>query len=200
MSIGACAPLVLASASRARQSLLQAAGLAVMVDPAEIDEDAIKADRRGDPAGCAAALAVAKALAVAPRHQDVWVIGADQTLDCEGETFDKPRSADEARRQLMRLRGTTHRLHAAAVVTRDGAICWRHVERAELVMRRFSEAFLDNYLAAMGARVVASVGAYELEGLGVQLFERIEGDYFAILGLPLLPLLAFLRSAGAIAS
>ncbi len=201
MSIGLREPVVLASSSRARRDLLAAAGLAVVVDPAAIDEDAIKVmcRRNGDSAErCAGALAEAKAAPVSRRHPGVRVIGADQTLDCDGTWLDKPRDTAEARRQLAFLRGRTHALNAAVAVMRDGVVQWQLVERARLVMRRFSDAFLDGYIAAMGARLCGSVGGYALEGLGAQLFERIEGDYFTILGLPLLPLLDFLRRDGAL--
>jgi septum formation protein len=193
--------IVLASASRARRHVLEAAGIAFGIDPAALDEAAIKlrARRDGRSAGeCGAMLADAKALEVAQRHPGDLVIGADQMLDCDGEWFDKPRDAAEARRQLLHLRGRTHTLHAAIAAARDGAVLWRHVEPAHLTMRRFSDAFLDAYLAAMGEAICATVGGYELEGRGAQLFERIEGDHFAILGLPLLPLLGFLRDQGAI--
>ena len=203
MSIGLREPVVLASSSGARRRLLEAAGIAVAVDPAAIDEAAIKAAfRRADSSAerCAGALAEAKAVAVGRRHADVLVIGADQTLDCDGTWLDKPRDAAEARRQLAFLGGRTHVLHSAVAVIRDGIVLWQLVERARLVMRRFSDAFLDGYIAAMGERVGEMVGGYALEGLGAQLFERIEGDYFTILGLPLLPLLEFLRRQGALAS
>jgi septum formation protein len=194
--------LVLASASRARRHILEAAGLEIAVDPAELDERAIKTRCRRDglgPGGSAAALAEAKAALVTLRHPGAMVIGADQMLDCGGEWLDKPRDPAEARRQLILLRGRSHTLHAAVTVARDGNVLWQHVEPARLAMRRFSDPFLDTYLAAMGARICETVGGYQLEGLGAQLFDRIEGDHFAILGLPLLPLLSFLREQGAIA-
>lgn len=200
MSVHAREPLVLASASTARRALLAAAGIVVTVDPADLDEAAVKAECRGDPGRCAAALATAKASAVAPRHPGSLVIGADQMLDCEGSWLDKPRDTAAARAQLMGLRGRAHTLHAAVAVVRGGDILWRHVETARLAMRPFSDGFLDAYIAAVGEGLCATVGAYALEGPGVQLFDRIEGDYFAILGLPVLPLLAFLRGHGAVAS
>lgn len=203
MNALAAAPLVLASASRARALLLRQAGLEVIADPAAIDEARIKASCQAEargPAACAVMLAEAKATRVAERHAGTLVIGADQLLVCGAEWFDKPSDRAAARRQLQRLAGQRHELVTAATVCRDRAVLWRHVERPALTMRRFDERFLDAYLAAAGDSVLGAVGAYELEGLGVQLFERIEGDYFSILGLPLLPLLGFLRQAGAVAA
>jgi septum formation protein len=201
MSALAAAPLVLASASRARALLLRQAGLEVITDPAGIDEAKIKASCQAaarDPADCATMLAEAKAARVAERHAGKLVIGADQLLVCGAAWFDKPGDHAGARRQLQCLAGKRHELVTAATVCRDRTVLWRHVERPALTMRRFDERFLDAYLAAAGDGVLGAVGAYELEGLGVQLFERIEGDYFSILGLPLLPLLGFLRQAGAV--
>jgi septum formation protein len=193
--------LVLASASRARRLILEAAGLDLTVDPAHIDEGETKARARheGLAAGqCAVLLAEAKAAEIAARHPGALVIGADQMLDCQGEWLDKPRDVADARRQLAMLRGRAHALHAAVAVACDSAILWRHLEPARLVMRRFSDGFLDDYLAEMDETVCLTVGGYQLEGLGAQLFQSVEGDYFSILGLPLLPLLAFLREQGAI--
>ena len=195
--------LVLASSSAIRARMLAAAGVDAIIDPAAIDEARIKAESRAagrDAGDCAMLLAEAKAKDVAGRHRGALVLGADQMLECDGRWFDKPRDLDEARAQLQALNGRTHCLITAAVVVRDGGVLWRAVETALLTMRRISEAFLDRYLAAMGKRVLATVGGYELEGLGAQLMTRVEGDYFAILGLPLLPLLAFLREDGALAA
>jgi septum formation protein len=189
--------LVLASASAARAAILENAGFRVTRVPAAIDEDEVKAAFRregGDAATCATALATAKAERISRRHRGALVVGADQMLVCGDVWFDKPPDLDHARAQLVALRGRTHELVTAAVVFRDGADLWHHVARARLTMRPFSDAFLDEYLAAAGERVLGSVGAYQLEGLGVHLFSRIEGDYFTILGLPLLPLLDFLRA------
>ena len=193
--------LILASASAARQRLLADAGVTAETDPAHIDEGAIKEEfrRRGRSSlECATRLAEAKARAVAARHQGSLVLGADQLLDCAGEWYDKPRDRDEARGQLQRLRGRSHVLVTAAAVVRNDERLWQAVEQPRVTIRAFSDAFLDRYLDAMGERVLKTVGGYELEGLGAQLMERVEGDYFAILGLPLLPLLEFLRSAGAL--
>lgn len=192
--------LVLASASASRARLLAAAGIAAVREAAGIDEDAIKAAcrRDGRDAGsCAVALADAKALRVGARHPNALVIGADQILECDGRWFDKPADRAAARAQLEDLRGRAHELATAACVARDGAVLWHVLERPRLAMRRFSDTFLDDYLDAVGDEALASVGAYQLEGRGVQLFERVEGDFFSILGLPLLPLLRFLRAEGA---
>jgi septum formation protein len=195
--------LILASASAARARLLADAGVDIERDPAAIDESAIKREcrRAGWSASeCAARLAEAKARAVGLRHPDRLVLGADQLLDCDGEWFDKPKDLAEARRQLQSLAGRTHELVTAAAVLRDGEVLWQALERPRVTLRRCSESFLDRYLAAMGDRALKTVGGYELEGIGAQLMARIEGDYFAILGLPLLPLLDFLRGAGALPS
>jgi septum formation protein len=192
--------LVLASSSPTRASLLEAAGFAVIRDPAHIDEEEVKASFRGEGAdapACATALAEAKAERVSRRHPGALVVGADQMLDCEGIWFDKPVDLDLARAQLVALRGRTHRLSSAACVARDGRRLWHAVGEARLTMRPFSDDFLDAYLSAVGEEVTGSVGAYRLEGLGAHLFSRIEGDWFTILGLPLLPLLDFLRAQGA---
>lgn len=189
-------PVVLASASAARAALLRAAGITVAIAPAAIDEDAIKAALRADGAGAAdvaEALAEMKARRVAPRHPGALVVGTDQMLDCDGIWFDKPLSLEQARAQLVALRGKAHVLHTAAVVVRDGERLWHTADHARLVMRPFSDGFLDDYLARIGAAALTSVGAYQLESLGIQLFAKIEGDHFTILGLPLLPLLGFLR-------
>jgi septum formation protein len=195
-------PLVLASASPARGELLRRAGIAFTVAPAAIDEEEIKAAFRAErrsAAECAIALAEAKASRVARRHPGGLVIGADQMLVCDGVWFDKPGDLAAARTQLLALRGKRHELASAVCVVRDGERLWHFVDRSTLTMRDFSDGFLDHYLAAVGSAVLGAVGAYHLEGLGVQLFARIEGGYFAILGLPLLPLLDFLRGHGVVA-
>ena len=190
--------LILASESAVRRRLLEAAGLAFEVEIPSVDEEAAKASLRAEglkPRDQADALAELKALSVS-RRRPGFVIGADQMLAIEGETLDKPKNIAEARDHLMRLRGRTHQLLCAAIVARDGAPIWRHVDTPKLKMRAFSEAFLNDYLENAGEAVLHSVGAYQLEGLGAQLFESVEGDYFSVLGLPLLPLLAFLREHG----
>jgi septum formation protein len=194
--------LILASTSAVRRSLLAAAGLTFTSVSPEVDEEALKADRlaAGDgPAAVAEHLAAAKAEA-ASRIFDGLVIGADQTLDLGGALFDKAPDLDAARARLMALRGRTHQLHAAVAVAEGGAVIWRERVSVALTMRAFSEAFLDDYLARNGEAALTSVGCYHLEGEGVQLFDRIEGDYFAILGLPMLGLLNLLRSRGALLS
>ena len=192
--------LVLASRSPARARLLAEAGIDVGVDAAAVDETELKVlalARGDDPRRIALDLAEAKALAVSARR-DGLVIGADQTLELDGRLFDKPPSLDAARDQLTALRGREHRLHAAVAVVRGPTVLWRTVKTVSLWMRPVSDAFLDHYLAAEGAALLGCVGAYRLEALGVQLFDRIEGDYFTVLGLPLLPLLAFLREQGCV--
>lgn len=190
--------LILASGSAARRQMLEAAGLSFEVDAPRVDEEAAKLSLRAGglkPRDQADALAELKALSVSRSRPD-FVIGADQMLALGGEVFDKPKSIEEARQHLTRLRGQTHELITASVVAREGAIIWRHIDTPKLKMRAFSDAFLDNYMGQAGEHVLRSVGAYQLEGLGAQLFERVEGDYFSVLGLPLLPLLAFLREHG----
>lgn len=191
--------LVLASASAARRAVLAAAGLRFEVRTAAVDEDAIKASARaeGIPAADAALLlAEAKARRVAAKEPEALVIGADQMLVCEGRWFDKPADLDAARAQLRTLRGRTHELVTAVVCWRHGGRVWQHVSVPRLTMRDFSDAFLEAYLAREGEAVTGSVGAYRLEGLGVQLFARVAGEHSSILGLPLLPLLEFLRGHG----
>ena len=194
-------PLILASASVARRAVLAAAGLRFAVRPAAIDEAAVKHAARSqgiDAIAAALRLADAKADRVARLEPQALVIGADQILDCDGTWHDKPEDLAAARRQLLALRGRPHVL-ATAVVCRTGdRLLWQHVAQPRLTMRKFSEPFLDAYLAAEGELVLSSVGAYRLEGLGVQLFTSVDGDHATILGLPLLPLLEFLRSAGVV--
>jgi septum formation protein len=194
------APLVLASRSAARRALLEAAGIPVELHPADLDERAFEANAAADdPTAVAAMLAREKARLVATSHPGRLVLGADQTLALGSKRFSKPSDRVAARTQLRALGGRTHELHAALAFVDDGAVVFEHVETARLIMRAFSDDFLDRYLEAMGDAVLASVGCYQLEGLGVQLFERIEGDYFSILGLPLLQVLDCLRRRGCLA-
>ena len=191
--------LILASQSATRKALLAAAGLQVEARPARIDEAAVKQAARaeGRDAG-ETALLLADLKAARIRDPEALIIGADQILTCGDDWFDKPEDAAAARAQLRALRGREHVLHSAAVCHRGGVRIWQHLAQPVLTMRRFSDAFLDAYLAAEADHVTASVGAYRLEGPGVHLFARIEGEHAAILGLPLLALLAFLRQHGAV--
>jgi septum formation protein len=200
-SSGADRPLVLASASRTRRRLLCAAGIGHRAEAARIDEAAIKAAAGRDGATAreiALELGRAKAREVARRHPRALVVGADQVLVLDGVLFDKPESRAAARSMLLRLRGESHRLISAVAVADGSHLVWHHVQEADLVMRDFSEDFLDAYLDAIGDAALDSVGAYQLEGIGAQLFSEIRGDYFTILGLPLLPLLDFLRGRGVV--
>jgi septum formation protein len=194
--------IVLASASATRQALLTAAGVEFAVKPAPIDERAVEAPlvaAGAKPDAIAAALADAKAASVSQAARDALVIGADQVLDFNGERWTKPASRDEARAQLRRLAGKSHRLATAVTVARGGTVRWRHLEAAHLTMRSLTGGEIDDYLGRVGEAALTGLGAYQIEGLGIQLFDAIDGDYFAILGLPLLPLLAYLRREGAVA-
>ena len=191
------APLVLASRSRARRTLLEAAGIPLEVRFADVDERALEAQAGvDDPALVAALLARAKADAVARALPDRLVLGADQTLAFGTERYAKPIDRKAARGQLRALAGRTHALYSALALVRASQLLFAHVGVAELTMRKVSEAYLDRYLELLGPAATSSVGGYQLEGLGVQLFERIEGDHFTILGLPLMPLLGYLRRDG----
>jgi septum formation protein len=193
-------PLVLASRSDVRGKMLAAAGLRFEIRPAQIDERALEAQAGAlDAAAAARLLAHAKAQAVAATLPGRLVLGADQTLARGNKRFGKPANREAAAAQLHALRGRSHELHSALVLVRDGAMLFNCVDSARLTMRKFSDRFLDDYLDMVGKAALASVGAYQLEGLGIHLFERVAGDYFTILGLPLLPLLVFLRQNGFIA-
>lgn len=192
-------PVILASASPIRAELLTRAGVTIALGPARIDEDEVKRALRQDQASAemaAETLAELKAQRVSRRYPGCLVIGCDQMLDCDGVWYDKPVDRAAASQQLETLSGRTHRLISAVVLLRDGARIWHHVETATLTMRSLSPAFMEAYLDAAGRDVLGSVGSYQLEGLGAQLFSRIDGDYFTILGLPLLPLLEMLRQQG----
>ncbi|WP_371348293.1 Maf family protein [Ancylobacter sp. IITR112] len=193
------APLLLASKSAARRALLDAARLPFEAMSVEVDERAVEAQAVGDgegPAAVALTLARAKALAGAAAYPGRLVIGADQTLALGDDAFHKPADRAAAKAQIARLAGRTHSLHSAVAVAREGAVLWAAVESAHLTMRPLTEETIDAYLDAAGAAVLSSVGGYQLEGLGIHLFTRVEGDHSVILGLPLLPLLDFLRSEG----
>jgi len=188
-------PLILASQSRARQALLANAGIDFEAVPADVDEREIQqTSGLSAPGDIAALLARRKALAVSARQPGRLVVGADQTLARGARLFTKPASRMQAAEQLRALAGGSHELHSAVAVARDGEILFEGISIARMTMRQLGEAEIGAYLDAAGEAVTTSVGAYQLEGLGVHLFERIEGDHFTILGLPLLPLLAFLRS------
>jgi septum formation protein len=195
MTIG----LILASGSATRAKMLRDAGLAIETAAPSVDESEVKDSLKASGASAAEVaeiLAEMKAQRVSPRFPGQLVLGSDQMLECEGRWLDKPGSRDAAREQLKLLRGRAHSLITSAVLVRDGTRLWHHTDRAELRMRAFSDAFLEQYLAEAGDQVLGSVGAYQLEGLGAQLFESVRGDYFTILGLPLLPVLAILREHG----
>lgn len=188
--------LVLASKSFGRRAMLESAGVPFVADVAQVDEASVKDALRAENATAeqaAETLAELKAKRVAPRHSGALVIGADSILDLDGEWFDKPGDMAAARDHLMRLRGRRHRIVSAAVLVRDDARLWHQTDAATLEMRAFSETFVDDYLARVGERATQSVGAYQIEGPGVQLFSRIQGDPFTIIGMPLLPLLEILR-------
>jgi len=192
--------VILASKSAARRAVLDGAAVVYEAVIAGVDEDAVKVEMLANGAGprdVAEALAERKALVVSLARPGL-VIGADQTLDLDGKLYDKAPDLHSAGTRLKVLRGKTHRLHSAVVVARDGVPIWREVVTATLTMRDFSDAFLETYLATEGKAALGSVGCYRLEGPGAQLFSRIEGDYFAILGLPLMGLLDLLRQHGEI--
>lgn len=193
--------IVLASSSTTRQRMLDSAGVVFEAVPARVDEEEIRQSLQAEGAGgdvLADVLAERKAAYVSRHRPDALVIGADQILECEGEIFNKPRDRNSAQQHLSHLRGRDHDLISCVCVVRDGQRLWHHLDRAHLRMRDFSDEFLGRYLDTMGATVLEGPGAYRIEGLGAQLFSRITGDYFTILGLPLLPLLDYLRVQGAL--
>jgi septum formation protein len=189
--------LVLASGSRTRARMLESAGVAIEIAVPNIDEPELMASLKAagdDVTRVAEALAEMKAMRVAPRFPGRFVLGCDQMLECDGHWLDKAQNRDEARAQLKMLRGRSHNLVTSAVLVRDDERIWHTTDVAEMRMRNFSDAFLDAYVGRAGDEILRSVGAYQLEGLGAQLFEKVEGDFFTILGLPLLPVLAILRA------
>ena len=195
--------LILASASNARRNMLIAAGLTFDVIPADIDEQAISsamtaASNRVETAAIAGALASGKALAISGANPDALVIGSDQVLALGQQQFSKAANLAEARATLKMLRGCQHELVSAVAIARNGELLWRTIARAQLTMRSFSDEFLDDYLDRHGSRVLNSVGCYEIEGAGIQLFDSVEGDHFTIMGMPLLPLLNELRARGVV--
>jgi septum formation protein len=194
-------PLLLASRSGIRRSMLAAAGIPTEVFPADLDERALEAGNSSQPPGAIALLlARAKAAAVEKRNSGRLILGADQTLALGTERFVKPADREAARVQLRALRGKTHELHSAIAFVQGTKVLFEHIGVARLTMRMFSNRFLDDYLDAVGEAATASVGAYQLEGLGVQLFDRVDGDYFTVLGLPLMGALDFLRGHGCLAT
>ncbi len=193
--------LILASGSRARREMLKSSGVSFTVEAANVDEDAVRAALAGadrsnelDPADVAEVLARSKAEAVSQSRPNACVIGGDQVLALDDEILTKPADEAAARRQLQKLKGRVHALHSAVALAIDGEVVWSHVETAQMHVRDFSDAFLDDYMRRAGRLVLGSVGAYHMEGLGIQLFDRIDGDYFTVLGMPLMPLLAELRA------
>ena len=193
--------LILASKSAARRAMLEGAGVPFSLQVADVDEDAIKATHDpADAAGLAVELARAKALAVSRHDPQAWVLGADQTLAFAGGLVSKAPSMEAARAQLSAMRGRSHQLHSGAALARNGQVVWSGIDSVTMRVRDFSDAFLEAYLAAEGEGLLASVGSYRLEGMGAQLFEAVEGDYFTVLGLPLWPVLAELRRAGVLAT
>ena len=194
-------PIILASGSPFRRSMLADAGVSFTVVRPDIDERAVETPllkAKASPEDVALVLAEAKALDVSARHPDALVIGSDQTLSLGDRMFHKPADMDAAGRHLLALSGRTHHLNSAVVVARSGTVLWRHVGVASMTMRRLELAFIGRYLARIGDKAMTSVGGYQIEGPGIQLFEAIEGDHFTIVGLPLLPLLATLRDLKAI--
>ncbi|HST90720.1 MAG TPA: nucleoside triphosphate pyrophosphatase [Brevundimonas sp.] len=201
MSVAGSERLILASKSAARRAMLADAGVVFSIQVAHVDEDAVKATHDpADAAGLAVELARVKALAVSRHDADAWVLGADQTLGFEGGLVSKAPDLAAARARLTDMRGRTHQLHSGAALARNGQIVWSGVDTATMRVREFSDTFLDAYLAAEGEALLACVGSYRLEGMGAQLFEAVEGDYFTVLGLPLWPVLAELRRAGVLRS
>ena len=193
--------LILASKSAARRAMLEGAGVPFSVQVADVDEHAVKAVHDpADAAGLAVELARVKALAVSRHDPEAWVLGADQTLAFAGGLVSKAPSLAAARARLGEMRGRSHQLHSGAALACNGEVVWSGVDTATLTMRDFSDAFLDAYLAAEGEALLGSVGSYRLEGMGSQLFDAVEGDYFTVLGMPLWPVLAELRRAGMLAT
>ena len=201
---GERAELILASASSGRAAILRGAGLDFRQQSADIDERALEAEAASggefDAGRLALMLAAAKAQDVSAREPAALVIGADQVMECGGVAYHKPATVEAARRHLMQLRGKTHSLNAGLCVARGGTVVWQHLDRAHLTMRDFSDDFLDAYCRSESETLLSTVGVYRIEGPGIQLFDKIEGDHHTIIGLPLLPLLGYLRDIGWLAS
>lgn len=196
-------PLILASASAGRRSMLEAAGVVFDVEAASIDEDAMKQSLKAEGASveqAAETLAELKARRISARHPGILVLGSDSMLECGGCWFDKAESMDQAREHLLAMRAVTHRLVTSAVLVRDERRIWHHTAVASMMMRNFSDAWLDDYLDHIGERACTSVGCYQVEGRGLQLFARIDGDFFAIVGLPMVEVLDQLRTQGVLAT
>jgi septum formation protein len=203
MSLWRGESLILASKSAPRRALLEAAGIPLTIDPADIDERAAEMaspKEAATPEGAALLLARAKAFETATRHSGKIVLGADQTLALDAERFSKPKSREAAREQLQKFSGRTHALHSGIALVRDQSVLFEIVASAHLTMHALTDTFLDGYIETAGDRVMQSVGAYQLESVGVNLFDKIEGDHFTILGMPLMPLLAYFRKSGLIVS
>lgn len=199
--INSSARVVLASGSQSRADILKSASMLVEICPSSIIESVIKESfsYQGKSTGEAAmALAVAKAQNISQTCPGAYVIGADSLMACEGNWFDKAQSIAEARSHLQRLAGKTHILETAVCVVKDGQVVWSHLASSKLIMRSISEDFLDSYVSCLGEKLLQCVGCYHIEGLGIHLFEEIQGDIFAIMGLPLLPLLNYFRREGVI--
>ena len=193
--------LVLASASASRAALLKAAGVTFITDPADLDEDALMAELRGaDAQTVASTLAQQKALHVSTRHPGAVVLGGDSVIGFGGDHLSKCASLEEAKALLRRLSGQAHLLVSAAALAKDGALLWTHASPCRMAVRDLSPQFLDDYIAAEGPAILSSVGCYHYEGRGAQLFDSVDGDYFSVLGLPLLPVLAALRTEGVLTS
>lgn len=192
--------LVLASASPHRAAILRNAGLRFETEVADLDERAVEApllEAGLDAGDVAQVLAEAKATEVSARRPGAWVVGADQTMALDGHVLHKPADMEAARYRLLDMSGKVHTLHSGLAIVRDGETRWRHVSIAHMYVRKLTPAFVGRYLAAVGDRALTSVGAYQVEAEGIQLFEKIEGDHFAVIGMPILPLLAALRDLGA---
>ena len=199
MDISLNRKVVLASGSITRRRMLQRVGLDLIVVTSNLDESLIKLAakaNKAEPSNLAVQLAEAKATAVEPDYRNHWIIGADQVLACGDIWLDKAHNREEARKTLELLSGRYHELHTAACVMRDAIVHWRYVDTAKLWMRSLSRDFIEGYLDRVGDEVLSSVGCYQIERLGAKLFDRVQGDHFSIQGMPLLPLLAFLRSQG----